>query len=110
MFRPPVLRMDTRASIHEYSDCCLSLQTYLSYIGVNTLSSYQVTVFFNPHDRRKHFQSRRWGSLLPALRMLDPPISLPWTCWKFYGAHVSRVTIKHFPQPLSEVISKVLEP
>ena len=36
------------------------------------------------HGPLQNFRSRRWGSSLPGLRMLDPPLGPPWTWAEFF--------------------------
>ena len=48
----------------------------------------------------ENFRVRRWGSSLPGLRTRDPPLSRHQRKWKFSGARVCRVTLKHLPKPI----------
>jgi hypothetical protein len=77
------------------------LRTQHHYILEDFLCSAALTL-----DRKKccNFRSRRWGSSLPGLRRRDPPLSPHRRERKFSAARVSRVTLKHLPQPIRSYV------
>ena len=60
-------------------------------------------------NNSEQFCWRRWGSLLPGLRTLDPPTSPPSTPEEICVTHVYKVAFKNLPQPLISHIPS-LEP
>ena len=52
----------------------------------------------------KNFRSCRWGSSLTVCARLTVRVSPHQHEWKFFAAHVCRVTFKHLPQPLRSYI------
>ena len=51
-----------------------------------------------------YFRWLQWGSSLPGLRTLDPPLSNPSTPAEIFGTHVCKVTFNHLPRSLTSHI------
>ena len=59
------------------------------YFKNSWISSYNLHIFRNASENIfKNFRSRRWGSPLPGLRTLDPPLGPPSTWEEIFQPHV----------------------
>ena len=68
--------------------------------GSNLDETHNGKLSQNQNNILEPYDNPFWGSSLPGLRTQDPPLGHRHDEWKFSGAHVCKVNLKHLLQPL----------